>query len=54
MKDDHDKIIEIGVKLDTIIEQFSNHLKHHFRYSILAWSITLTSLIGLILMILKN
>jgi len=54
MNDDHDKIIEINVKLDGLIEQFSNHLKHHFRYSILAWSITLTALISLILMILKN
>jgi len=46
---DHDLLTEINIKLEELKEQFSNHLKHHFLFTLAAWTITLTALVGLIL-----
>lgn len=46
---DHDEIIKIQTKLDVLIKQFDNHLNHHFRYNILAWTIALAAFIGMLI-----
>lgn len=42
---DHDLLICIDVKLKELKNNFTNHLQHHFRYSIMAWGIAATSLL---------
>jgi hypothetical protein len=37
VQEDHDTMIRVETKLDTIGVQFSNHLQHH-------WAITITAL----------
>jgi len=46
---DKERLIRIETKLDKLIQDFENHLLHHFRYNILAWSIVLAAIIGLII-----
>lgn len=46
---DHDLLIVMNTKLDILEKQFSNHLKHHFLFTLSAWGVTLAALIGLIL-----
>ncbi|KKK70231.1 hypothetical protein LCGC14_2926060 [marine sediment metagenome] len=48
---DHDLLIRIDVKLDSLYAGFTNHLKHHFRYNIMAWTVTLGAIISLILIV---
>lgn len=47
MEDERLAVIE--TKLDKLIQDFENHLNHHFRYSIMAWGIALAALIGLLI-----
>lgn len=53
MDSDHDLLIKVDTKQDILIQQFNNHLQHHFRYNILAWSITLGALITMAITLIK-
>lgn len=48
--DDHDLLIRIDTKLDLLQKQFSNHLKHHFVYT-LALFTSLLSVIGAVIFV---
>lgn len=50
---DHDLLIRVDEKLDGLITQFSNHLKHHFRYNILAWTVALGAIVTLTVALIK-
>jgi len=50
---DHDRLICIDVKVTELKKQFSNHLSHHFRYSIMAWGVALSAIVGLIVIVIK-
>lgn len=41
---DHDKIIRIETKLDGLLAQFTNHLKHHWAID----CVLLTVIVGLV------
>jgi hypothetical protein len=45
--DEHDLLIRIDEQLKELKKDFENHLAHHFRYNLMAWSITIAALIGL-------
>jgi len=53
MDDTRDKLIEIEVKLDNLICNFENHLAHHFRYSVMAWTLSAGAILSLLLALLK-
>ncbi len=50
---DHDDLIEIKTKLNILMSQFDNHLKHHFRYNILAWTVALGAIVSLAVIVIK-
>ena len=50
---DHDLLITINVKLDNLNTCFTNHLKHHFRYGFLAWTVAFGAIVSLILIIVR-
>jgi len=50
---DHDLLICIDVKLKTLTKHFENHLSHHFRYNILAWTIALGAIVTLAIALLS-
>lgn len=50
---DHDLLIRLDEKLDGLTTQFTNHLKHHFRYNILAWTIALGAIVTLAVALIK-
>ena len=54
---DHDLLIEINVKLNMLLEQFSNHLKHHNMYTKMALGAGLVGIInftiGLVFILLR-
>lgn len=50
---DHDILIRLDEKVDDMREKLRNHLLHHFRYTLLAWSIAGSTIVALILLILK-
>lgn len=52
-RNDHDILISVEVKQDVLIKNFENHLSHHFRYTILAWTLTLGALITLAIALIK-
>jgi hypothetical protein len=49
----HDLLIEMNTILKELKKDFDNHLIHHFRYSILAWSVALGSIITLAIALIK-
>lgn len=49
IESDHDILIEIRIIQRELQKQFSNHLTHHFKYQVLAWSLILGSLVALLL-----
>lgn len=51
---DHDLLIAMNEKLTELGKQFSNHLSHHFRYSLMAWGIALSAIVTLVVFIVKN
>jgi len=57
-KSDHDLLIEVNVKQDIQIEQFKNHLHHHFLITIAAISAglmgTASFIVGLLLLIFRK
>ena len=56
-RNDHDVLICVEVKLKELIEDFkdfrTNHLNHHFRYNLLAWSIAGMAIISLLVALIK-
>lgn len=51
---DHDLLIRIDERTEDLEKQFSNHLQHHFRYSILAWTVTLGALVTMVIALLRH
>ena len=49
----HDLLVEMNVILKELKKDFDNHLVHHFRYSLLAWSVTLGALITMAIALIK-
>jgi len=49
----NERLVEIEVKLDTLLKDFENHLSHHFRYSIMAWSLAAGAIVSLLLTLIK-
>jgi len=50
---DHDNIIEIKTILKELKTDFENHLSHHFRYTLLAWSIAAGAIVTLAIALIK-
>lgn len=50
---DHDVLLEVKSDVKWLKEGFNNHLKHHFRYNIMAWSAAISAIIALILLLCK-
>lgn len=50
---DHDLLIEVRTILNELKEDFDNHLIHHFRYNILAWSIAGGAIVTLAIALIK-
>lgn len=53
-KSDHDLLICIDVKLKELKTGFENHLQHHFRYTIMAWTATIGLVVALILALARG
>jgi len=53
-RNDHDVLICIEVKLKDLKTNFDNHLQHHFRYTIMAWTATIGLVVALILALVKG
>ena len=49
-----ERLGRIEERLDNIERNQSNHLEHHFRYTMYAWTTAIGLIITLIIMILKN
>lgn len=49
MTDNDRRLITIETKLDTLIKGVDNHLNHHFRYSLMAWTVAIGLVITLII-----
>lgn len=50
---DHDLLIEAITILKELKVDFDNHLKHHFRYSMLAWGVALSAIVTLAIALIK-
>jgi len=46
-------LAKIEVRLSHLEKSMSNHLTHHFRYNILAWSVALSALVSLTTLIIS-
>ena len=51
---DHDLLIRIDERMEDMEKQFANHLQHHFKYSILAWTVTLGALVTMVIALLRH
>lgn len=51
--EDHDILIRLEVILKELKIDFDNHLKHHFRYSVMAWGIALGAIVTLAIALIK-
>lgn len=49
----HDLLIEMNTILKELKKDFDNHLVHHFRYNILAWSVALGAIVTLAIALIK-
>lgn len=52
-RSDHDVLICLEVKIKELQKGFDNHLNHHFRYNILAWTVTLGALVTTAIALIK-
>jgi uncharacterized membrane protein (DUF106 family) len=50
---DHDKLIRIDERTARIEQWQSNHMEHHFRYMLLAWTVTLGALVTTAIALIK-
>jgi len=60
VQSDHDLLVRIDERtkafehrLDSYDVKMDNHLKHHFRYNILAWTVALGAIVSLILVTIR-
>ena len=51
---DHDLIVRIDAKLDELKTQFDNHLSHHFKATILAWTTAISAIGALLIILLRQ
>jgi len=49
-----ERLIRLEDKIDTLSENFKNHLKHHFAYSLAAWGVAVSAIGTMILLLLKQ
>lgn len=54
VSEEHDKLIKIETKLDILIHQFENHLKHHLMITIPLIGITGTAIVSLLIALLTK
>lgn len=47
-------IVETKVLLEQLNANFTNHLAHHFRYSMFAWSVAIGMIVTLTVYIIKK
>ncbi len=52
-RSDRDLLICLEVKLKELQKAFENHLVHHFRYTLLAWSLALGAIITMAIALVK-
>jgi len=45
IKERNELLIRLDERTERLVKDFENHLQHHFRYSVLAWTITVGALI---------
>jgi hypothetical protein len=50
---DHDLLLRIDERLETVEKNLTNHLDHHFRYSFYAWTACIGLIITLIMLLSK-
>lgn len=50
---DHDLLVRIDERTKAFGRQMENHLKHHFRYNLLAWTVALGAIVSLIIVVVK-
>jgi len=50
---DHDLLVETVTILRELKKDFDNHLIHHFRYNILAWSVALGAIVTMAIALIK-
>ncbi len=50
----HDILIEVRTKLEIMIKQFDNHIKHHILYSVMGWGAAFAAITSLTVILLKN
>lgn len=51
---DHDLLLGLNVKVDNLVTHFTNHLRHHFLYTMALFTALLSIVGGLILNFLKS
>jgi len=47
-------LVEVRADLKWVIKNQENHLSHHFRYSIMAWSATAGAILSLIIALITR
>lgn len=50
----HDILIEVRTKLEVLIKQFDNHIKHHILYSVMGWGAAIAAITSLVIIIIKQ
>lgn len=53
IKERNELLIRLDERTAYLEKSMSNHLKSHFRYSLLAWSTAMSAIITLLVMLLK-
>lgn len=53
-RSDHDLLICIDAKLRELKNQFDNHLSHHFKATILAWTTAISAIGALLILLFKQ
>lgn len=51
---DHDLLIRVDTVVGDLKTDFENHLQHHFRYTIMAWTATIGLVVALILALARG
>lgn len=51
--EDHDILIRLEENVGDIKESLDNHLAHHFRYNLFAWSVAAGAVVAIILALIK-
>ena len=51
--EDREMLIRVDERQHQFSKTMDNHLQHHFKYTLLAWSITLGALVTLVIALIK-